>query len=97
MALFDFIFRRRPRIEIPQEHAEPLDRLYVDICVEDIGVYQRYFEKIIEHVDVANYTQCSLSREYDCAKLDSDDEWMHGVLQQANQDGIAGALEMEDE
>ena len=92
MGILDRLFRRRPRTRVPREHAEPVDPFYADISVEDIGVYQRYFHKIIGHVDVGNYTDWSMSCEYGRLRMDADDEWMDDVIREANRDGISGAL-----
>ena len=92
MGILGRLFRRRPRASVPREHSEPVDPFYVDINVEDIGVYQRYFDKIIGHVDVGNYTDWSMSRENDRLRMDADDEWMDDVFREANRDGISGAL-----
>ena len=39
-----------------------------------------------------NYTHWSMSRDYDRTRLDTDDEWMGDVLEQAQQDGLVGAF-----
>ena len=92
MGLFKRIFGSRRRTRIPHEHSEPVDPLYSDINVEDVGVYQRYFDKIIAHVNVENYTRWSMSRSYDRRNLEADDDWMYGVLQEAERDGISGGM-----
>ena len=86
------LFRQLPKTNIPPAHREPVDPLYADINVEEIGVYQRYFDEIVRHVDLDNYTKWSMSREYDRAKMDVDDAWMYQVLLKAEKDGISGPL-----
>ena len=92
MGILGRLFRRRARTHIPLEHSEPVDLFYAEINVEDIGVYQRFFDRIIGHVDVTNYTNWSMSREYDRPRMDADDAWMYEVFHAADRDEISGGL-----
>jgi len=83
---------KRSNTNIPQEHFRNVDPLYAAINIEDVGVYKRYFDNIIAHVDVDNYTKWSMSRDYDRNQLQKDDAWMYQILLEADRDGIKGAL-----
>ena len=92
MGILDRLFRRPARTNIPHEHSEPVDPFYAEINVEDIGVYQRYFDRIIGHVDGTNHTKWAKSMKFDQGRLDTDDKWMFGVLEEAEGNGISGGL-----
>ena len=66
MGLLDFI-SGKPKITEPA---------YDDIPMEHIALYQYFFKKIINFIDVDNYTKWARGEKYDKAQIDIDDERM---------------------
>jgi hypothetical protein len=57
-----------------------IDPFYEDMKVEQIALYQHYFAKIIQAVDVSNSTSWSRSEPYDRSRLAADDEVMEKII-----------------
>lgn len=69
-----------------------IDPFYEDVEVEQIGLYQRYFAKVIGAVDVWNNTQWSRSECYDRARLAADDEVMEKIIvEEATRKGLSAS------
>lgn len=85
------LFSKR-KIKISDDHTQEIDPFYSDIDIEQIGIYQIHFNRIIEKVDVSNYTKWSMGKDFNKTKLESDDEWIIEQLLIAAEDGINGAL-----
>lgn len=66
MGLLDFL-SGKPKITEPA---------YDDIPMEHIALYQYFFEKIIDFVDVENYTKWAKGHKHDRSQHDVDDERM---------------------
>lgn len=92
MSLFGKLLGKKNKIKIAEIHSQEIDPFYSEIDIEQIGLYQLHFNKILEKVDVLNYTKWSLSQDYDREKLNGDDEWMYDYLVNAEKDGINGGI-----
>lgn len=67
-----------------------IDPFYEDVKPEQIGLYQRYFTKVIRAVDVANSTRWSRSGRFDRARLEADDGAMEKIIgDEAAREGLS--------
>ncbi len=95
MRFLNFLFKRSVKLQIPTEHLrEPVDPFYADFNVEDISLYQLHFNRIVEHVDLVNYTKWSKSDDsHDRARREADDVWMYDYLMRIEkEEGVKGAV-----
>lgn len=93
MNIFKKIFSSKPlKTQIPNFQMEAIVAFYERIPIEEIALYQIHFDKIINKLDVSNYTKWSKSKKYDRIKLGEEDKWMYEMLVKAEGDGINGAL-----
>ncbi len=65
-----------------------IDKFYRELNVEQIALYQKYFERIIDNVDVHNMTGRSLNRDYDQSKIESDYKKIGCILDEAEKDNL---------
>lgn len=57
-----------------------VDAFYDDVKAEQIGLYQHYFARVIQAVDVRNSTRWSRSSSYDRARLAADDQLTEKII-----------------
>ena len=95
MGFLNSLLKKPVKLRIPTEHQrEPVDPFYADFNVEDISLYQLHFNRIVEHVDLANYTKWSMSDDsHDRARREADDKWMYDYLMRIEkEERVKGAV-----
>lgn len=65
-----------------------IDEFYLDLDAEQIALYQKYFSRMIDSVDIHNLTERSLSRNYDQKKINSDYDKIEKILNEAEKDNL---------
>jgi len=69
-----------------------IDSFYADVNVEQIALYQHYFKKVINAVDVPNNTRWSRSEPYDRVRFEADDEVMYKIIvEEAASEGLSAS------
>jgi hypothetical protein len=72
---------------------EGIDPYFLEIRKEQIPLYQRYFEKVIQSIDVDTQTNWSMSKPYDKNQFRKDEDVMESIiLGEATQEGLSPAF-----
>ena len=57
-----------------------IDPFYAEIPKDKIVAYQRYVERVLSTVNVSNYTNWTMGKEYDKAIMQEDDRRMEEII-----------------
>lgn len=57
-----------------------IDPFYSEIRKDRVGLYQAYFERLLEVVNIDNFTKRSTGEEYDKAVADQDDITIEKII-----------------
>lgn len=70
-----------------------IDEFYVDIPKEHLGLYQNYFNKILNEVDLNTQTRWSAGKDFDKDQLDRDFVTMERiVIEEAIKEGLHSVI-----
>ncbi|MFO8232656.1 MAG: hypothetical protein R6U20_08310, partial [Longimonas sp.] len=70
------------------EEQDTGDPYYQFLRTEEIALYQSLFNKIINEVDVENYTKWSKNKEYDYEQANKDNLIINKYLEKAKEEGM---------
>lgn len=57
-----------------------IDPFYCEIRKNQVDLYQKYFERLLNAVDIDNYTKRSRGEDYDKAILERDDKTIEKII-----------------
>jgi len=70
-----------------------IDPFYGEVNTKQIGLYQHYFSKIINSIDIDTQTKWSQSKGYDRQQMSSDEEVMEKLITlDAASEGLSPAI-----
>lgn len=70
-----------------------IDPFYEEVKTDQIGLYQHYFYKIINSIDIDTQTNWSQSKDYDRNQMKKDEEVMEKIATlEARSEGISPAI-----
>ncbi len=69
-----------------------IDSFYGEVQREQIGLYQHYFDKIINSVDIDTQTKWSKSEKYNREQMAKDEDAMEIIANEATREGLAPAI-----
>jgi len=69
------------------------DPFYEELKTQQIGLYQRYFSRLINSVDIDTQTKWSQSKDYDRHNMEKDEEIMESIINiEAASEGLSPPL-----
>ena len=63
-----------------KKSAKGIDPFYEELDIEKIALYQHYFNKVINTIDVDNHTRQARRKEYDKQQMEMDEEIMEKII-----------------
>lgn len=70
-----------------------IDPAFEEVKSEQIGLYQHYFDKVINSIDLVTQTNWSQSKEYDRQQMNLDEEVMEKIIAvDAAHEGLSPAI-----
>lgn len=70
-----------------------VDPFYEEVRREEIGLYQHYFEKVINSIDIDTQTMWSKSEDYNREQMAQDEDAMEKIIaKEAVREGLAPAI-----
>ncbi len=69
-----------------------IDSFYGEVQREQIGLYQHYFDKIIDSIDIDTQTKWSKSEKYNREQMEKDEDAMEIIANEAAREGLAPAI-----
>jgi hypothetical protein len=70
-----------------------VDPFYEEVRTEQIGLYQRYFQKVLNSIDVETQTAWARGRDYNAQQMARDEERMEKLIAlEATAEGLSPAI-----
>lgn len=70
-----------------------IDPFYEEVKTEQIDLYQHYFSKLVNSIDIDTQTKWSQSKDYDRQQMSKDEEAMEKIITvEAASEGISPAI-----